>query len=90
MEDSMDVDDQHTQLADNKTLQEAGKRKRQSHTSTCHGTWQDLNAQQRRLLGKIDRAQKEGDIKALPRLRAEHGNLLRWEALLTSRDQPPQ
>jgi hypothetical protein len=49
-----------------------------------------LNAQQRRLLGKIDRAHAEGDIKALPRLRAEHERLLRWEALLNLRDQPPQ
>ena len=86
----MEVDDQHALVADKKTLQEAGKRKRQSHASTSQGTWQDFNAQQRRLLGKIDRAQAEGDVKALTRLRAEHTSLLRWEELLTSRDQPPQ
>ena len=86
----MDVDEQHALFADKDALQEAGKRKRQSHASTSQDTWQDLNVQQRRLLGKIDRAHAEGDIKALPRLRAEHERLLRWEALLNLRDQPPQ
>ena len=86
----MDVDEQHALFADKEALQEAGKRKRQSHASTSQGTWQDLNAQQRRLLGKIDRAHAEGDIKALPRLRAEHERLLRWETLLNLCDQPPQ
>ncbi len=86
----MDVDDQHGLLVDKKTLQEAGKRKRQLHESTSQGTWQDLNAQKRRLLAKIERTQAGGDVKALPRLCAEHAGLLRWEALLTSRDQPPQ
>jgi hypothetical protein len=58
MEDIMYVDDTHTPSSGNAT----GQRKRQTQSPSSPGTWQDLHTQQRRLLGKIDRAQTEGDL----------------------------
>ena len=68
MEDIMCVDDTHTPS----TGSAAGKRKRQPQAPNSPGTWQDLHAQERRLLDKIDRAQTEGEFDVLPHLQVVH------------------